>query len=61
MLGLVDVPGSVGIHTDASLRPHRLAHGSHASDVVRQCLAGLCDLDLRRAAPGEPGQHVGDP
>ena len=58
-LRLVDVPPRVGVDADAPLRPHLLAHGGDAGDVVVEGLAGLGHFHLRRAAGPVAGEHTG--
>ncbi len=57
VLGLVDVPATVGVDADAALGAECLAHGSHAGDVLRERLVGCRDLHFRRTASGESGEH----
>ena len=57
--GGLDVPPAVGVDPDARRRTHRGPDGGDPVDVVVERLAALGDLDLRRRAPVEAGEHLG--
>ena len=60
VLGLVHVPGAVGVDPHAALRTERRPDGSHAGHVVGERLSWFGDLDLHRPASVVARQHLGD-